>query len=327
MNIFGIAGSALSAAVLSILTLTSSSAAFAQAQWPDRPLRIVVPFAPGGSNDVMARRLAMRLSEKLGQSVVVDNRAGGGSVVGTGSVINAAPDGYTLLFVSNSLATTAAAQKLSYDPVKGLVSVSLVAKAPMVVLTRADFPAKSMPELIAYAKAHPTKLNYGTAGRGDTNQLATEVLSQAAGLKMEPVGYKGMAPAQLDLLAGRLDLMITTMASIRGTAAEQLPMLAFTSAARSPDFPNVPTVKESTGLDYVVDVWWGLFAPAGIPAPVLARLNAEVADAVKDPVFAGYIKSLGAKAEASTPAAMHTLLAADVKRFTQTAERAGIRDN
>lgn len=326
MNMIRRAGNILAMA-LSVLTIVSSSSAFAQAQWPDRPVRIVVPFAPGGSNDVMARRLAMRLSEKLGQPVVVDNRAGGGSVVGTGTVINAAPDGYTLLFVSNSLATTAAAQKLPYDPVKGLVSVSLVAKAPMVVLTRADFPSKSMPELIAYAKANPSKLNYGTAGRGDTNQLATEVLSQAAGIKMVPVGYKGMAPAQIDLLAGRLDVMLTTMASIRGTAAEKLPMLAFTSAARSPDFPTVPTVKEATGLDYVVDVWWGLFAPAGIPGPVLARLNTEVADAIKDPAFAEFLRSIGAKAEASTPAAMHSLLAEDVKRFTQTAERAGIRDN
>ena len=327
MNIFRSVASTFSAAALGILALVSSSAAFAQAQWPNRPVRIVVPFAPGGSNDVMARRLSLRLTEKLGQPVVVDNRAGGGSVVGTGMVINAAPDGYTLLFVSNSLATTAAAQRLPYDPAKGLVSVSLVAKAPMVVLTRADFPAKTMPDLIAYAKAHPSKLNYGTAGRGDTNQLATEVLSQIAGLKMEPVGYKGMAPAQLDLLAGRLDLMITTIASIRGTRAEQLPMLAFTSAARNPEFPQVPTVKESTGLDYVVDVWWGLFAPAGIPAPVLSRLNAEVAEAVKDPAFAGFLDSIGAKAEASTPAAMHTLLADDVKRFTATAERAGLREN
>jgi tripartite-type tricarboxylate transporter receptor subunit TctC len=304
--------------------LAAPAVSFAQDAWPSRPIRLVVPFAPGGSNDVIARRLGMLLTTSLGQSVVVDNRAGGGSTVGSNVVATSPADGYTLLFVSGSIATTAAVQKTPYNPLTAFSPISRVASAPFVVLTRADFPARTMKDFIAYAKANPGKVNYGSAGLGDSTQLATELLGNIAGIKMEPVGYKGIAPAQMDLIAGRLDLVITTIASIRGTPAEQLPMLAFTTETREPDHPQVPTVKESTGLDYVVDVWWGVFGPSALPVAIRDRLNREIATAVAQPEFASFLKSAGALPAPSSPAALQQLLAQDVKRWTETAQRAGI---
>ncbi len=298
--------------------------ALAQDAWPSKPVRIVVPFAPGGSNDVIARRLAQRLGASLGQSVVVDNRAGGGSTVGAQHVATSPPDGYTLLFVSGSLATTAAVQKTPYDPVKAFEPVSRVATAPFVIMTREGFPAQNVQQLIAYARQNPGKINYGSAGLGDSTQLATELFNDTAGIKMTGVNYKGIAPAQMDMLAGRIDLVVTTMASVRGTASEKLPMLAFTSARRDPDHPNIPTVKES-GLDYVVDIWWGLFAPAGLPAPIRDRLNREIATLSTEKEFAAFLKTAGAVPAPSTPEELREAVAQDVARWTSTAQRAGIR--
>jgi len=313
---------ALAALFLTLCATVTGSQA--QDAWPSKPVRIVVPFAPGGSNDVIARRLAQRLTTTLGQSVVVDNRPGGGSTVGAQSVATSAPDGYTLLFVSGSLATTAAVQTTPYDPVKAFEPISRVASAPFVIMTREGFPAKNVQELIAYARQNPGKINYGSAGLGDSTQLATELLSNTVGVKMTGVNYKGIAPAQMDMLAGRIDLVITTMASVRGTAVEKLPMLAFTSARRDPDFPNIPTVKESN-IDYVVDVWWGLFGPAGLPAPIRDRMNREIASITADKEFATFLKTAGAIPAPSTPEALREAVAQDLARWTETARRAGIQ--
>ena len=292
--------------------------------WPTKPIRMVVPFAPGGSNDVIARRLSDRLTKFFGQTVVVDNRAGGGSTIGANIVATSPADGYTFLFVSGSLATSAAVQKTPYDPVKAFEAVSLVASAPFVIITRKGFPAKNVTELIAYAKANPGAINYGSAGLGDSTQLATELLNTTAGVKMTAIGYKGIAPAQLDLVAGRLDLVITTMASTKGTASDDLPKIAFTSAKRDPEFPNVPTVLES-GIDYVVDVWWGVFAPAGLAVAIRDHMNKEIATVIADPEFAAFLKTNGALPAPSTPQALQQLLAKDVVRWTETAKRAGIQ--
>jgi tripartite-type tricarboxylate transporter receptor subunit TctC len=308
---------------LSVAALAGRPAA-AQPGWPTRTVAIVVPFAPGGSNDVIARRIAVPLSKALGQSVVIENRPGGGSSVGANHVANAAPDGYVLLFVSGSIATTAAVQKVPYDPVKAFDPVSRVAAAPFVVLTREGFPAKSIRELIEYARANPTKVTYGSAGLGDSTQLASELFANTTGIKFTPVNYKGIAPAQLDLLGGRIDMVITTVASIRGTAAEKLPMLAFTGPKRDADFPNVPTLREQ-GVDLEIDVWWGLFAPAGLPVAVRDRLNREVATILADPEFGRFLKTVGASAAPSTSDELRKIVGRDVERWTDTARRAGIQ--
>lgn len=298
--------------------------AIAQPVWPSRPVAIVVPFAPGGSNDVIARRLAVTLTKTLGQSVVVDNRPGGGSSIGAAHVANSPPDGHTLLFVSGSIATTAAVQKVPYDPVKAFDPISRVAAAPFVILTREGFGAKTVRELVDQARANPTRITYGSAGLGDSTQLATELFANTTGVKFTPVNYKGIAPAQLDLIGGRIDIVITTVASIRGTPAEKLPMLAFTGPRREPDFPNVPTLREA-GVDLEMDVWWGLFAPAGVPVAVRDRLNREIAALVADPEFGAFLKTVGASPAPSSSEELRALVAKDVVRWTDTARRAGIQ--
>lgn len=311
-----IAAAALAAAL-------PAAAPYAQA-WPTRTVTIVVPFAPGGSNDVIARQLAPRFQAALGQNVVVENRPGAGSVVGASHVARSAPDGHTLLLVSSSLSTTAAVQDTPYDATKAFTGISRLASAPFVFMVRKDFPAKSIKEMIAYAKSNPGKMNYGSAGFGDSVQLATELFNLQAGIKMTGVNYKGIAPAQLDLLGGRLDLVITTVASIKGTAAEQLPMLAVSSAQRNRDLPNIPTVREA-GVDYVVDVWWGLFGPAGMPDAVTRRINGLVGDFLKEAEFQKFLNRYGAGADHSTPEALQKLLVSDIARWRKTVEAAKLR--
>ncbi|MVW70420.1 tripartite tricarboxylate transporter substrate binding protein [Bordetella sp. 15P40C-2] len=302
----------------------SVSAAGKAAAWPTKPIRIVVPFTPGGSNDHIARRLAQSLSQSLGTTVVVENRGGAAGVVGSAMVANSPPDGYTFLFVSASLATSAATQNPPYDTLKAFDAVARVAQAPFVMLVRKDFPAQTLGEFIEYAKAHPGQINYGTTGSGDSGHLLTELFSSLVGLKMQQVGYKGVNPAQMDLLAGRLDFMITTLASINGTQAAELPKLAFTGTAREPGFPSVPTVREVTQLDYEPQVWWAVLAPSGTPEPVLDKMNAEVTRIVAMSDFQTFLAGLGATAAPSDRAAMNAQLKHDVEVFTQTAKRSGI---
>jgi tripartite-type tricarboxylate transporter receptor subunit TctC len=286
---------------------------------------MVVPFTPGGSNDVMARHLAVLLGKSLGQSVIVENRGGAAGVVGSNWVANAAPDGYTFLFDSSSLATSAATQNPPYDTLKAFDAVARVADSPFVMVVRKDMPAKNLQQFIAYAKANPQKVNYGTTGSGDIAHLLSERFGKMAGIKMQAVSYKGIGQAQLDLIAGRIDLIITTIASIGGTAADSLPKLAFTGAARAAQFPEVPTVREASGLDYVADVWWGVFAPHGTPAEVRNRMNHEINSIASQADFIAFLKQIGAKPAPATPQAFAGVLTDDVTHFTETARQAGIQ--
>lgn len=321
----GLVGAAVAACSLFAVFPTQAANSDGIGNWPDKAIRIVVPFAPGGSNDHIARRLGQSLSESLGKSVVIENRGGAAGVVGSSMVANAAPDGYTYLFVSASLATSAATQNPPYDTVKAFDAVARVAEAPFVFLTRKNFPAATLTEFVQYAKAHPDEINYGTTGEGDSGHLLTELFSTLSGIKMQQIGYKGVSPAQMDLAAGRLDFMITTLASIGGSPAGVLPKLAFTGKVREPAYASVPTVREATGLDYEVTVWWGLFAPSGTPDPILDKMNKEVRRIVVLPEFKAFLGGLGANASPSTRVEMAEQLKQDVEVFTQTAERSGIK--
>ena len=257
---------------------------------------------------------------------MIENKPGAGSVVGANYVAQAAPDAYTILFVSGSLATTAGVQKTPYDAKSAFEPIATVAESPFVLLIRENLPVKNLKELIAYVKANSGKVNYGTAGIGDNAQLMTELLAkEVGGLKMQSIAYKGISPAQLDLVAGRIDFLFTTMASIKGTAADALPKIAFTGATRDPSFPNIPTVKEQLGLDYVVTIWWGAFGPAGMDKKARDILNAEIKKIVQTPAFEKFLETLGARPMISTPDELRVLLATDVDRWTATAEAIGIR--
>ncbi|PHY07906.1 MAG: hypothetical protein CK528_00755 [Alcaligenaceae bacterium] len=310
--------------LLGLLLVSCCNLSFADTVWPKAPVHIVVPFPPGGSNDVIARRLSARLTQTLGQPVIVENKGGGAGSIGAQAVAISPADGYTFLFVSSSLATASAVQKTPYDPARSFAAVARVARAPFIILTRTGFGPKSVPELVAYARANPGKINYGSAGPGDTTQMATELFNETVGVKMTAVPYKGIAPAQLDLIAGRLDLIVTTMASVKGTAADQLPKLAFTGEAREPDMPQIPTVAEA-GIPYSVDVWWGVFAPAAVPVAVRDKMNREINSILIEPDFVAFLKNAGASAAPTTPAAFQEILTKDVERWNIIAKRAGVQ--
>ncbi len=310
--------------LIGLFLLTAGSLSVANPVWPSAPVHIVVPFPPGGSNDVIARRLGERLSKAFGQPVVIENKGGGAGSIGAQAVAISAADGYTFLFVSSSLATASAVQKTPYDPATSFSAVARVARAPFIILTRQGFGPKTVAELIAYGKANPGKINYGSAGPGDTTQMATELFNETVGIQMTAVPYKGIAPAQLDLIAGRLDLIVTTMASVKGTAADQLPKLAFTGEAREPDMPQIPTVAE-LGIPYAVDVWWGVFAPAALPIAIRDKMNRAINEILVEPDFVAFLKNAGATAAPTTPAVFQEILVKDVERWKIMAKRAGVQ--
>ena len=302
--------------------------AMAQPAWPSRPVRMVVPFSPGGSNDVLARALCERLTAMLGQPFVVENRAGAGGAIGADLIAKSPPDGSAFLFISSSIATNAATQRLPYDPVADFTPIAQAAVAPMIVTVGRDSPARDMAALVRLAREQPGQLRFGGAGPGDTSYFATELLKMAAGLQMEAVAYRGITEAQTDAAAGRIDLVVTTLASARGLLdAGQLRLLAIAADARDPRMPDVPTVRESTGIDYATGVWWGVFGPARLPAPITARFNAAINAAVAEPSYQRVLEAGGAAAAPVTPEVFAAHVRAEVARWTEVARRAGVAIN
>lgn len=305
-------------------TLGFGGEAGAQASWPARPVRLIVPFPPGGSNDVLARALAERLSPRLGQPVVIENRGGAGGAIGADAVAKSAPDGYTLMFISSSLTTNAATQPLPYNPATDFTAVAHVASAPMIVAVGADFEAQTLQDLLRIARAQPNRLRFGGAGPGDTSFFAGELLKQAADIQMEAVSYRGIVDAQTDVAAGRIELVVTTLASARSLIdAGRMRVLAVAAEQRDPALPNVPTAREA-GLDYTTGVWFGLFGPAGMPAPVVARLNREVNEILRDASYQEFLARVGATAAPQTPDEFQAKLRSEVQRWTDIARRAGV---
>ncbi len=311
-----------------MLLATITTPALAQPAWPSRPVRMVVPFPPGGSNDVLARALSERLAAAFGQAFVVDNRAGAGGAIGADHVAKSAPDGHTFLFISSSLTTNAAVQRLPYDPVADFTPIAQAAVAPMIVVVGRDSPARDMAGLVRMAREQPGRLRFGGAGPGDTSFFAAELLKMAAGLDMEAVAYRGITEAQTDVAAGRIDLVVTTLASARGLLdAGQLRLLAIAADARDPRLPEVPTVREASGVDYATGVWWGVFGPARLPAPITARLNEAINRAVAEPLYQRVLEAGGAAAVPVSPEVFAAHVRAEVARWTEVARRAGIALN
>lgn len=260
-----------------LAALAIAPQAQAQEAWPSKPIRLVVPFAPGGSTDVIARMLGQKLSQLWGQSVVVENRAGAGGNVGADVVAKAMPDGYTLLFASGSVTINPQLYKrMPFDTKKDLVPITNVAQGPMLVVVPENSPAKSLKDLIAMAKAKPGSLNFGSAGVGSQVHMAAENLADAAGIDINHVPYKGEAPAYTDLIGGQTQLMVGNFAAASALLGNgRLRALAVTSPQRSPLLPQVPTAAES-GLKGFENIgWFGLLAPAGTPPEVLSRVQRD----------------------------------------------------
>jgi tripartite-type tricarboxylate transporter receptor subunit TctC len=268
----------LAAGLLAAAGTLGPTPAHAQGAWPTAPIRLVVPFAPGGNNDNIARPLAEKLSARLGQTVVVDNRGGGGGTIGTDLVAKAPADGHTLLFASTSIITNAASgKKLPYDPVKDLAAVGMIGSGTFAIVVNNGFKATTLREFIDVARAKPKSVSYGSAGIGGLNHLGTELFASVAKIEMVHIPYKGIGPAFNDLLAGNLHMALPTLASVAPhVRAAKMRALAVTGSQRSPLLPEVPTATEAGLPGFDLEVWWGLLAPARTPPAVVKRLNEEL---------------------------------------------------
>ncbi len=314
---------------VSISLLFLSSAAIAAAQtYPAKSVRMVVPFAAGaGSNDIMARLVAQKLTDAFGRQVVVDNRPGASGIIGTDIVAKAQPDGYTILMMSLTYTVLPSLfSKLPYDPVKDLTPVTMVASAPLMLVVHPSLPAKSVQEFIAYAKANPGKLNFGSGGPGATPHLAGEMLKSMAGLQVTHIPYKGGAPALADLIGGQIQFMLENIpGTLPFAKAGKLRALAVTDLKRSPLLPELPTLDESGIKGYQIVGWNGLFVPAGTPQAIVNRLYAAVASALALPDVKERLSILGADGVGDTPQHFAAFIKADIAKWAKVIKDAGIK--
>jgi tripartite-type tricarboxylate transporter receptor subunit TctC len=317
----------LFALALASLGLAGSVGAFAGATFPERPVRIVVPFAPGGGTDVVARTLAQEMAKDLGASVFVENRPGAGTIIGTQAVAASRPDGYTLLMGTFSHAVNATLNaKLPYDPHKDFAAVALIARSFNLVVVNPKSSFRSISDLIAAAKANPGRITFGTYGVGTSAHLAGELFNDLAKVNLTAVPYKGAAPAITDLIGGQIDAMFTTVASAASLVESgQLRAIAVTSAERSPAFPELPTVAEAGVPGYAAESWYGLFAPAGTPREVIDRLNKTAASAVQAEAFKKLGVNEGLVTVALPPEALDRYIRAEEARWRRVISEAGIK--
>jgi tripartite-type tricarboxylate transporter receptor subunit TctC len=297
------------------------------ALYPDRIVKIVVPFAPGGGTDVIARTLAQEMAKDLGASVIIENKPGAGTIIGTQAVATSEPDGYTLLMGTFANAVNPSLNpKLPYDPHRDFAAVALIARSFNIVVVNPNSPIKSIADLIAAAKAEPDKLSYGTFGTGTSAHLAGELFKNMAKVNLTTVPYKGAAPAITDLIGGQIQLMFTTVASAASLiAGGQLRALAVTSAERSPAFADLPTVAEAGVPGYAAESWYGLFAPAKTPADMIARLNKSAALAVQSEAFKRLGVNEGLVMVAGPPEELDRYFRGEEDRWHKVIQDAGIR--
>ncbi|WP_208508590.1 tripartite tricarboxylate transporter substrate binding protein [Variovorax paradoxus] len=321
------ARSLLRAASLCVASLVVSAAALAQA-WPSKqPVRFVVPYPPGGASDVTARLLSVKLTETLGQAFVVENRPGANGLIALEYVAKAAPDGYTLLMANlgpNAI-NPAVYRKLPYDAIKDFTPITLTSVVPLVVLVQPTMPVNSMKELIAYAKAHPDKLTYASAGNGSANHLAGEMMKSMASFKMVHVPYKGDAPGLQDTIAGNVSVIFpTVIGGMSQIKSGLLKPIAVTGAKRSSALASVPTVAEGGIPNFEANSWGGVMGPANLPPEIVARLNTEIVKILKQPETAAKLTSMGADIVGSTPEEFASYLKNEVAKWGKVAHENNI---
>ena len=309
-------------AVIALLCLGAAvhgPAAAQSAAYPTKPIRLVVPFTPGGSTDILARAIGQELTKAWGQSVIVDNVPGAGGAIGADKVAKAAPDGYTLLMghIGTLAVNPSLYPKLPYNPVKDFAPVAWVARVPNVLVVHPSVAAKNVRELIAMAKAKPGQLNYGSGGNGSAANLATEYFKLQTGVAMVHIPYRGAAPAVTDLIGGQIQVLFTGAPVVIGhVRSGQLRALAVSSPKRLDALPDLPTVAESIGLkDFEADQWYGVVAPAGTPREVLGRLNTQINAALNTPELKARLAAEGAVAMPGTPEAFGALIVREIARW------------
>ena len=320
-------------ASLACALAVTACAAYAQSAgkpggvYPSKPIRMIVPFAPGGSNDIMARLTAQKFSESFGQQVIVDNRGGASGVIGTDLAAKSAPDGYTVLVMSLTLTVNPSLfRKLPYDTERDLIPITLIASAPLMLVVHPSIPAKSVKELIAYAKANPNKLNFGSGGTGATPHLAGEMFKMMAGLQMTHVPYKGGGPALADLVGGQIQLMLENIPStLPFVKAGKLRALAITGLKRSAIVSDLPTLDEAGLKGYEIVGWNGLFVPAGTPRNIVTYLHAETVKALAQPDTKERLATLGAEGVGNTPDEFRAFIKAEIVKWAKVVKAAGLK--
>ncbi|MGE5525792.1 MAG: tripartite tricarboxylate transporter substrate binding protein [Rhodospirillaceae bacterium] len=296
--------------------------------YPSKPIRVIVPFAPGGPNDLLARLVGQKLTEAWGQQVIVDNRPGGGTIIGSDLVAKAPPDGYTLLMTSTSTSVNPSLKKkLPYDTLNDFARVIRLAASPNVLVVHPALPARSVGELIRLAKSKPGEIAYASGGTGAATHLAGELVCIMGGVKMTHVPYKGAGPATVDLISGQVQWMFgTILPTMPHIKSGRLRAIAVSGERRSPVLPDVPTVAE-TLPGFEATSWYGIFAPAGTPKPVIAKLNEEIARIMKSPEVTHSLTEDGAMPVADTPEAFERFFRADVAKWGKVIQQAGIAQN
>lgn len=317
----------LLAAVLGALWLPQSPPTLAAQGYPSRPIRFIVPFPPGGGNDIVGRIVAQKLGESLGVSVVVDNRGGAGGIIGTDITSKAPPDGYTMLVNNISLAVNATlVPKLPYDTLKDLAPVTLLGRQPNVVVVHPGVPAGSVKELLALARAKPGQVTYGSGGIGTASHLATELLKLMTQTDMIHVPYKGLGPALTDLMGGRVQVIISTLASaLPQLKAGKMKPLAVTTAGRSSFLPELPTMSEAGVKGYEFSTWYGLLVPGATPKTVVERLNAATVKMLQSPAVKDQFVAQGLEATTGTPAEFGAYLKSEVAKWGKVVKAASIK--
>jgi tripartite-type tricarboxylate transporter receptor subunit TctC len=310
-----------------LLLAVLAVAAPAQAQsYPDKPIKLVVPFAPAGATDVLARIVGQKLSELEKQPVIVDNRAGAGGNIGSDAVAKAAPDGYTLLMgaVGTHAINVSLYKKMPYDPVKDFIPVVLVATVPNVLVVPASLPVNSVKELIAYGKANPGKLNFGSSGNGTSIHLSGELFKSMTGMDMQHVPYKGSGPATVDLLSGQVQMMFDNLPSaMPNIKSGKLKALAVTSAKRSPSLPDVPTIAEAGVPGYEAPSWFGILVPKGTPPEIVAKLNTDINKILAMPDTKKKFLEQGAEPAGGTPEQFAALINSEIPKWAKVVKASG----
>ena len=314
--------------LLSTLALTALAGTASAQDYPARPIRIVITFPAGGPSDVVVRTIGQRITENWGQPIVVDNRGGGGGIVGTEIVAHAAPDGYNLLVgtAGGMSINPALHPKLSYDPLRDFAPVAMLVLNPQILVVHPAFPAASVKELVALAKAKPGQYNYASAGSGTATHLGMELFKATTGINVVHVPYKGGAPATTDLIAGQVQMLFVSIPSVMPhVKAGKLRAIAVGSAKRSRSAPDVPTVAESGYPGFEYANWNALFAPAKTPAAIVARLNGEVVKILKEPDVAQRLVAMGAEPDPGPPDALARYMREDAARWKKLIQATGIR--
>lgn len=321
-------GRAIAVIMAGVAALLWLSSSWAQSlPYPTRPIHIIVPYPPGGAVDPIARRVAQKLFEAWGQSVVVENKPGAATIIGTQFAAKAAPDGYTIILVATSFAVNPSAySKLPFDPVKDFAPISMASKFPMVLVVNPELPVHSVKELIAYLKARPGQVNFSSIGNGSTQQLAGELFKSMAGVDMVHVAYKGSGPSVMSVVAGETSLTIeSAFLTLPQVKAGKLRALAAAGAQPTPLAPNLPTVAESGVPGFDVATWTGFLAPAGTPAEVVQKLSLEIARILQLPDVREQMISQGVEPVSSTPEYFAGFIKAEINKWGRVVKQAGIK--